>query len=75
MVEFFAGRANLSRCMRVSGITTPSLDILYPGSRKERTYATNCMDMNSTVHRDSGGLEAKVEFVKVLLRFWFLFNF
>lgn len=46
MLEFFAGRANLSRCMRASGYTTVSLDILYDEGAKE-SHNTNFMDINS----------------------------
>lgn len=48
MLEFFAGNANLSRCMKYAGYKTGRLDILYPGSRKrERSYKSNPMDMTS----------------------------
>ncbi len=47
MIEFFAGNGNLSRCMKLSGIQTGKLDILYPGSQKQRKYKTNVMDVNS----------------------------
>ena len=47
MIEFFAGRGNLSRCMKLAGIPTASLDILYSGSRRERSHKSNAMDINS----------------------------
>ena len=49
MIEFFAGRGNLSRCMRVSGRRTCSFDILYDATRPGRSkpYKSNAMDINS----------------------------
>ena len=46
MLEFFAGKANLSRCMKVSGLRTASFDILYEEGRKLE-HNTNFMDINS----------------------------
>ena len=46
MLEFFAGNANLSRCMRASGFKVASFDILYEGGRKPE-HNTNFMDINS----------------------------
>ena len=50
MVEFYAGRGNLHRCMQLSGLCSACLDLKYKGSRKKRTYSSNVMDMTS----DSG---------------------
>ncbi|CAL1145636.1 unnamed protein product [Cladocopium goreaui] len=48
-LEFFAGRGNLSRCMRLSGRKTCSFDILYKsGKGRSRPYGSNAMDINST---------------------------
>lgn len=52
VLEFFAGRGNLTRCMRASGRSTASFDILY-GDRfnskksRQKPYGSNCMDVNS----------------------------
>ena len=43
-MEFYAGRANLSRCMRASGYAVASLDLLYEVGGK---HWTNPMDMLS----------------------------
>ena len=50
MLEFFAGHACLTRCMRYSGIHTASFDILFDGKKKERVepYMSNSMDILST---------------------------
>ena len=50
MLEFFAGRANLSRCMRASGIKTASFDVLYKlgNNNPEKPYKSNAMDINDT---------------------------
>ena len=45
-VEFYAGKGNLSRCMRASGIRTASLDLLYRVKGSERHHS-NCMDILS----------------------------
>ena len=50
MAEFFAGRGNLSRCMRLSGVTTASLDLLYPAVPRKSSpnrHVLNAMDMNT----------------------------
>ena len=47
MLEFFAGKGNLSKCMKSSGYTTASFDILYSGGRQEY-HNTNFMDINSS---------------------------
>ena len=50
MAEFFAGRGNLSRCMRLSGIPTASLDLLYPAVPRKSNpnrHTINAMDMNT----------------------------
>ena len=50
MLEFFAGRGNLSRCMRASGKKTCSFDVLYDASKEGRSkssYKTNAMDILS----------------------------
>ena len=50
VLEFFAGRANLSRCMRASGIKTGSFDILFQSGKDnpEKPYKSNAMDINDT---------------------------
>lgn len=47
MLEFFAGRANLSRCMRLSGLRTGKFDILYPVNHKGKKRKSNVMNMLS----------------------------
>ena len=49
MYEFFAGRGNLSRCMKASGMRTVSFDILYNAEKpgRNKSYGTNGMDFNS----------------------------
>ena len=49
MYEFFAGRGNLSRCMKASGRKTASFDILYNAGKPDRKkpYGSNSMDFNS----------------------------
>lgn len=42
MLEFYAGKANLSRCMKLGGVRTGSLDIKYdvkvnPGRKRPRS--------------------------------------
>ena len=44
MVEFFAGRGNLTKCMKLSGIPTAALDIKYA---PENNRKSNAMDLNS----------------------------
>lgn len=49
MLEFFAGCASLSMCMREAGIRTGSLDLKYVprnGKFKDK-HGSNPMDMNS----------------------------
>lgn len=48
-LEFFAGRGNLTRCLKLSGLRTGSFDVKYKSSRKKRSkpYRSNCMDINS----------------------------
>ena len=46
MIEFFAGNAHLSRCMRASGYSTASFDILYTDGRRA-THGSNFMDILS----------------------------
>lgn len=45
-MEFYAGKGNLSRCMRASGIRTASLDLLYQ-VRGSKNHKSNCMDILS----------------------------
>ena len=48
MVEFFAGKGNLTRCMRLSEIPTMSLDIKYnPESCRSPPFKSNAFDVNS----------------------------
>ena len=49
MLEFFAGKANLSRAMRMAGMAVASFDILYDASDRDRgePYMSNAMDMCS----------------------------
>ena len=49
VLEFFSGRANLSRCMKLSGLRAGSLDILYSVD-SAKTRGSNPMDLLS----DSG---------------------
>lgn len=46
MLEFFAGKANLSKCMKATGFKTASFDILYEEGRKPE-HNSNFMDINS----------------------------
>ena len=46
MIEFFAGKGHLSSCMRASGYSTASFDILYTDGRKAE-HGSNFMDINS----------------------------
>lgn len=46
MVEFFAGKGNLSLAMRASGFRVASLDLLYPVANSE-SHGSNCMDILS----------------------------
>ena len=54
MLEFYAGRANLSRCMAASGIRTAAFDLLFGDKAKKRgrnkpyDYGSNSMDVNDT---------------------------
>ena len=45
MLEFFAGRGNLTTCMRACGWKTAALDILYNGGFPDCN--SNPMDINS----------------------------
>ncbi|CAL1172114.1 unnamed protein product [Cladocopium goreaui] len=45
LYEFFAGKANLSKCSRASGLRTASFDILFDPSQPH--HGSNCMDINS----------------------------
>ena len=49
-VEFFAGKGNLSKCMRLSGLSTLSLDVKYPAvpDGSNQKHEVNCMDMTTT---------------------------
>lgn len=48
MYEFFAGKGNLSRCARASGLRTASFDLLYDAKKKkDHMYKSNSMDINS----------------------------
>ena len=48
MVEFFAGKGNLTRCMRLSEIPTLSLDIKYnPETCRSPPHKSNAFDVNS----------------------------
>ena len=47
MLEFFAGKGNLSKCMKSMGYKTASFDILYSEGREEY-HNTNFMDINSS---------------------------
>ena len=47
MLEFFAGKGNLSKCMKSVGYKTASFDILYSEGREEY-HNTNFMDINSS---------------------------
>ena len=49
MLEFFAGKGNLSRAMRMAGMSVASFDILYDASNPARSdpYMSNVMDMCS----------------------------
>lgn len=47
MLEFFAGRGVLSQCMRSSGYTVASFDIIYSSGRQE-SHGSNFMDLNSS---------------------------
>ena len=47
MLEYFAGRGNLTRCMRLAGFKTASYDLNYKGSRKPRVYKSNPMDITT----------------------------
>ena len=46
-MEFFAGKANLSKCMKASGYRTASFDILYQEGHSE-AHNSDFMDINST---------------------------
>lgn len=46
MLEFYAGKGNLSRVMKLSGWRTGSLDIKY-GARLKRPHNSNPMDILS----------------------------
>jgi len=52
MLEYFAGCASLSMCMREAGKRTGSLDIKYKvepkNSQRKRKHRSNPMDMNDT---------------------------
>ena len=48
MLEFFAGKANVSKCMKISGRAVASFDINYDGwGHRDRKYASNVMDILS----------------------------
>ena len=48
MVEFFAGKGNLTKCMRLAQIPTMSLDIKYnPETCRDRPHKSNAFDVNS----------------------------
>ena len=48
--NFFAGKGNLSKCMRLSGLSTLSLDVKYPAvpDGSNQKHEVNCMDMTTT---------------------------
>ena len=48
-LEFYAGRGNLSKCMKLTGMTVASFDVKYKSSRKQREkpYTSNAMDILS----------------------------
>lgn len=48
MVEFFAGKGNLTKFMRLSEIRTASLDLLYEAEQRVEKRVTNPMDLLST---------------------------
>ena len=46
MIEFFAGKAQLSTCMKAAGYRTASFDILFEDGRLD-SHNSNFMDINS----------------------------
>ena len=59
LYEFFAGKANLSKCSRASGLRTASFDILFDPSQPH--HGSNCMDINSGSGFALFGLNSDVE--------------